>query len=163
MKIFAKLFEFLQNQYLAHKRKEYFKRFDLHPTVRLQYMENTWFHGNIKIGANTYFNGGRIITGPNSKVVIGEWCAIGHNVNIIAWTHDIEYSTGPMSERPTIQKDIIIGDRVWIGTNVFIREGVTIGNNSIIGANSVVINNVEPNSIVGGNPARLIRFKNEPK
>ncbi len=159
MNIFAKLYQFFYNQYLKDKRKDYLKRFDIDYTVRLPYLDNTWFHGNIKIGKHTYFNGGRIVTGPHSKVEIGEWCAIGHNVNIIAWTHDAEHSTGPMDKRPTIEKDIIIGNRVWIGTNAFIREGITIGDNSIIGANSLVINDVEANSIVGGVPARLIRYK----
>lgn len=159
MNFFARIYHFLQTQYLKDKRKDYLRRFNIDPSVRLPYLENTWFHGNITIGKHTYFNGGRIVTGPNSKVEIGEWCAIGHNVNIIAWTHDPEFSTGPMEKRPTIEKDIKIGNRVWIGTNVFIREGVTIGDNSIIGANSLVINDVEPNSIVGGVPARLIRYK----
>ncbi len=160
MRFFAKLYQFLQSQYLKDKHREYMRRFKIDPTARLPYLENTWFHGNITIGKHTYFNGGRIVTGPNSKVVIGEWCAIGHNVNIIAWTHDPEHPTGPMDKRPTIEKDIIIGNRVWIGSNVFIRESVTIGDNSIIGANSLIIHDVEPNSIVGGVPAHLIRYKN---
>jgi maltose O-acetyltransferase len=161
MKLLAGIYHLLLKHHLKEKRRDYLKKFDIDPTVRLPYLENTWLYGNIHIGKNTYFNGGRIVTGPNSKVVIGEWCAIGHNVNIIAWTHDTEESTGPMSERPTIEKDISIGNHVWIGTNAFIREGVTVGDNSIIGANSMVINDVEANSIVGGVPARLIKYKNE--
>ena len=46
---------------------------------------------------------------------------------------------------------------MWIGENVCILSNVTIGRNSIIGANSVVTNNIPPYSIVGGNPARVIR------
>ena len=161
MKLLASIYHLLLKHHLKEKRREYLKKFDIDPTVRLPYLENTWFHDNIHIGKNTYFNGGRIVTGPKSKVVIGEWCAIGHNVNIIAWTHDTEESTGPMNKRPTIEKDIRIGNHVWVGTNVFIREGVSIGDNSIIGANSLVINDVEGNSIVGGVPARLIKYKNE--
>jgi maltose O-acetyltransferase len=48
---------------------------------------------------------------------------------------------------------------VWIGSNVFIKEGITIGNNVIIGANSVVTKNVPDNEIVGGIPAKHIKFK----
>ena len=57
-------------------------------------------------------------------------------------------------------KDVEIGDGVWIGANVFINPGVIIGENSIVGANSVVTKNVEPFSIVGGVPAKFIRYKN---
>ena len=49
---------------------------------------------------------------------------------------------------------------MWIGANVFITPGVTVDDNSIIGANSVVTKDVEPFSIVGGAPAKLIRIKN---
>jgi maltose O-acetyltransferase len=48
---------------------------------------------------------------------------------------------------------------VWIGSTVFITEGITIGNNVIIGANSVVTKNVPDNEIVGGIPAKHIKFK----
>ena len=65
-----------------------------------------------------------------------------------------------MEERPSIEKDIVIGNKVWIGSNVFIREGINIGDNSIIGANSVVVKAVPENAIVGGIPAKIIKYKN---
>lgn len=114
---------------------------------------------NISIGGNTYINSGLIQVGHNSRVVIGEWCAIGYNVSILAITHDNSISTGPENERPIIEKDIIIGNHVWIGSNVFIKEGIIIGDNSIIGANSVVTKNVNKNQIVGGIPAKHIKYK----
>jgi len=154
------IFKKLENANNEVKLKSYFKRFNLHPSVRLNYIEATWFSGNVEIDEHTYFNGGRIVTGPNSVVRIGKWCAIGHNVNIIAWTHDIEYSTGPIDKRPLHEKDIVIGNNVWIGSNVFIREGVLIGDNSIIAANSVVVKNVNDGEIVGGVPAKMIKYKN---
>jgi len=54
-------------------------------------------------------------------------------------------------------KDIIIGENVWIGMNSIILKGVMIGDNSIIGAGSVVTKDIEKNSIYAGNPARKIR------
>ena len=57
--------------------------------------------------------------------------------------------------------NVLIGDYVWIGANVFIGPGVKIGNNSVIGANSVVTKDVEAFSIVGGVPAKLIRYKSQ--
>lgn len=55
--------------------------------------------------------------------------------------------------------NIIIGDGVWIGTNVVISPGVKIGNNCIIGANTMVTKDVPDFAIVGGVPAKLIRYK----
>lgn len=158
-KFFAAIYNFLEKAECRRKDDEYRKRFNIHKKARLGYLPNIVFRGNIEIKANSYFNSGKITTGPNSKVVIGEWCAIGYNVNIMAITHDIEKPTGPYESRPKTEGDIIIGDKVWIGSNVFIREGVKVGNNSVIGANSVVTKDIPDNAIVGGIPAKIIRFK----
>jgi len=64
--------------------------------------------------------------------------------------------TPPLSEFPC-KGDTVIGSDVWIGQNVTILPGVHIGNGAIVGLNSVVGSNVEPYTIVVGNPARPIR------
>lgn len=112
--------------------------------------------GNVSIGKGTYINSySHIKTGSNSKVRIGVYCEISYNVHIWAISHDILYPTGP--NRKLVEKDITIGDYVWIGANVFIKEGVYIGSHSIIGANSVVTKDVLPNTLVAGVPAKIIR------
>lgn len=70
--------------------------------------------------------------------------------------------TPEMEELP-IKGDTVIQNDVWIGYNSLIMPGIKIGNGSIIASNSVVVKDVEPYSIVGGNPAKLIRkrFDNE--
>ncbi len=151
------LYQVLFNAHARQRAKTLRKRFALDDSVRLNYPENIFLHGNIHIGINTYINGARITSGPDSKVIIGQWCAIGHNVNILAWSHDPAKATGNEKERPAVQKDILIGDHVWIGTNVLIREGVSLGSGCIVGANSVVTKSFPPNSVLGGCPARLIR------
>lgn len=159
--ILAIIYDWLEKGAMKHKDIEYRKQFKIHPTARLGYLPHIILKGNIEIGPHSYFNSGRISTGKNSSVRIGEWCAIGYNVNIHAITHHPEHATGPEKSRPVIEGSIIIEDHVWIGSNTYIRPGITIGRNSIIGVNSVVTRDIPENAIVGGIPAKIIRFKKE--
>lgn len=139
------------------KDAEYRKRFKIHPTARLGYLPHIVFKGDITIGEHSYFNSGRISSGRGSKVIIGKWCAIGHNVNIHAITHDPQDATGPEEQRNAILGDIIIEDNVWIGSNAFILPGVRVGKGGIVAANAVVTKDVPKRTVVGGVPAKVIR------
>ena len=79
---------------------------------------------------------------------------IGPNVNIITTGHPLE----PSRRRSvTIGKPIVIEKSVWIAAGATIIGGVTVGKNSVVAAGSVVTKDVPPNTLVGGNPARVIR------
>lgn len=157
--ILDKFFSILQSSHNHIKLKEYFNKFQIHESVKIFEIEKTTFRGNISIGPNTYLNRCWLETGSNSKIVIGEWCAVGYNSFIMSITHDTIIATGPHTTRPFKEADIIIGNNVWIGANCYIREGVKIGNNSVIGANSVVTKDVPENAVVGGVPAKLLKIK----
>jgi len=91
------------------------------------------------------------------KLSIGKNTLIASHVTITTLTHDpkvIPYKNS------VVQKEITIGENVWIGSHAVILPGVRIGDNAIIGAGSVVTKNVAPNAIVTGVPATLLR-KNE--
>jgi len=60
---------------------------------------------------------------------------------------------------PSTKGDVIIGNDVWIGSNVKIMSGITIGDGAVISNSSHVVKNVEPYSLVGGNPAKLIKYR----
>jgi len=79
---------------------------------------------------------------------------IGPNVSIITSGHPIEPS---QRRAAVVAKPIAIERNVWIAAGATIIGGVTIGENSVVAAGSVVTKNVPPNTLVGGNPARLIR------
>ena len=116
--------------------------------------------GKIICGKNSYIYEGSIIQSyKNCSVSIGKNCMISHNVRIYTQSNlvDLDFSQKPIPEKIG---DVLIEDNVWIGANVFINPGVVIGNNAIVGANSVVTKSVEPFSIVGGVPAKFLRFKN---
>jgi acetyltransferase-like isoleucine patch superfamily enzyme len=79
---------------------------------------------------------------------------IGPNVSLITSGHPIE----PAQRRAfVIAKPIVIERNVWIAAGAIIIGGVTVGENSVVAAGSVVTRDVPPNSLVGGNPARVIR------
>lgn len=119
------------------------------------------FYGNGKIfcGENSYIGSLSTVQAyDNCMVMIGNKTRISHNVRIYTQSgvSDQDFSK---EEKEIKTGNVIIGDYVWIGANVFINPGLTIGINSIIGANSVVTKDVPPFSIVGGVPAKIIKYK----
>jgi putative colanic acid biosynthesis acetyltransferase WcaF len=85
------------------------------------------------------------------RVRIGRSVTLSYRSHVCAGGHDL---TDPAL--PLIKPPVSIEDDVWVGTEAFIGPGVTVGRGAIVGARSVVVKNVEPLDIVGGNPARPI-------
>lgn len=107
-----------------------------------------------------------------AKLLIGKFCSIADNVNIyLGGNHRTDWvTTYPFGHihtnifykfngegHPSTNGDVVIGNDVWIGNNVTIMSGVIIGDGVVIAANSHVVKNVEPYTIIGGNPAKIIR------
>ena len=113
--------------------------------------------------------------GHDSKLIVGNFCSIAKDVKIYLGNgigHDSSFiSTYPFgyiyqsifknvtNNSRNTKGDVIIGNDVWIGENVIIMSGITIGDGVIIANNSHVVNNVEPYSIIGGNPAKIIKYR----
>lgn len=93
------------------------------------------------------------------KVLIGNDVIFGPNVSVFSENHNFEDPDLPVSVQGETRKGVIIEDGVWLGTRVVILDGVTIGKNSIVAAGSVVNKDVEPYAIVGGVPAKLIKYR----
>ncbi|MFT3902588.1 MAG: sugar O-acetyltransferase [Niabella sp.] len=111
----------------------------------------------INIGRNVFINQNCTLYDLGG-LDIGDDVMIGPNVNIITSGHPIDPS---LRKTITIGKPILIERNVWIATGATIIGGVTIGENSVIAAGSVVTNDVPPNTLVAGNPARTIRWIKE--
>jgi acetyltransferase-like isoleucine patch superfamily enzyme len=103
--------------------------------------------------------------GEGAKCNIGKFCSIADNVKIfLGGNHKVEWiTTFPFDKSTNTHGDIIIGNDVWISHGVTIMSGVKIGDGAIVAANSHVVKDVEPYTIVGGNPAKYIRHRFEDK
>ena len=107
----------------------------------------------------------------NATCHIGNYCSIGANVQIyLGGNHRADWiSTFPfpvylkeaehITDHGYSNGDVIIGSDVWIGSNATIMSGVTIGDGAIVAAGAIVTKSVDPYAIVGGNPAKLIRYR----
>lgn len=112
---------------------------------------------NIYIGEGSYINGGDIRASNNAKIVIGKNCMLSYNVHIRTETHEYKNSEIPIISQGHLEKDIYIGDDVWIGYGAQIMAGVRIGNSAVVAAGAVVTKDVEAYTVVGGIPARVIK------
>jgi acetyltransferase-like isoleucine patch superfamily enzyme len=108
---------------------------------------------NITIGENTSpgSNLGQYIQGVNG-IVLGDDVLMGPGSKIISANHDSQNFQKHIKSKP-----VKIGSHVWIGANAIILPEVVIGNNVVIGAGSIVTKDVPSNSIVAGNPCRVIK------
>lgn len=143
------------------------------------YVKPTIKNPNIIVGDFTYFSDVDFESHVThhygfygDRLIIGKFCQIGKGVEFImnGANHQMnavstfpfyifegwQQSVPKLDDMP-LKGDTIIGNDVWIGQNTTIMPGVHIGDGVIIGANSVVGGNVEPYTIVAGNPARVIR------
>lgn len=120
-------------------------------------MRNVYIYDNVGIGPHA------LLSTPNAKIIIKGNCAIAEHLTIHTGNHarvigkfvtDITEANKPQG----FDKDVIIEKDVWIGSNVTILAGVHIGRGATIAAGAVVNKDVPPYSIVGGVPAKVIKF-----
>jgi acetyltransferase-like isoleucine patch superfamily enzyme len=112
--------------------------------------------------------------GEPAKLVVGNFCSIAGGVHVyLGGNHRTDWVTtypfGHINKgifnrfsgagHPATKGDVVIGNDVWIGDHATIMSGVTVGDGAVIANNSHVVKNVEPYSIVGGNPAKHIRYR----
>ena len=89
------------------------------------------------------------------KIIIGENCQIAPRVSFETSNHGLIYKKN--KGRGTFTKPIIVEDEVWIGANAVLTAGVRIGKHSVVAGGSVVTKDVPAYTVVGGNPARILK------
>ena len=109
---------------------------------------------NISIGNNSFINVNfRCAVPDGAEIRIGQDTIIGPNVSIETANHELLHEYG----RKITAHSILIGNRVWIGAGAIILPGVHICDDAVVAAGSVVTKNVESLTLVGGNPAKVIK------
>tara|TARA_B110000027_G_scaffold52629_1_gene57383 strand:- start:11439 stop:11963 length:525 start_codon:yes stop_codon:yes gene_type:complete len=101
-----------------------------------------------------------VILLPGGGIEIGSRSLIGYRTIISSGNHNIPNNRGKIFGAGHTPGKVIIKNDVWIGANCTITAGVTIGEGAVVGSGSVVTKNVEPFTIVGGIPAKLIKKRN---
>ncbi|MBL4898719.1 MAG: CatB-related O-acetyltransferase [Colwellia sp.] len=126
--------------------------------------------GDVTIGEHTTLWGPQLVVNSMvNPIVIGKYCSIARNVAIQEFNHNFQRPSthfmnqnvfgGSYSEDIVSSGGIAIGNDVWIGTHSVILSGVKIGNGAVVAANSVVSKDVPPYAIVGGSPAKVIKYR----
>lgn len=111
----------------------------------------------VNIG-NNFSSNGLIISGMG-RVVIGDYFHSGENCKIMLGSHDYDNGLAIPYGITYVEKCVQIGDFVWLGSDVTISGNVKIGEGAIVALGSVVVKDVPPYAIVGGNPAKIIKYR----
>jgi acetyltransferase-like isoleucine patch superfamily enzyme len=133
-------------------------------------------HGALKTGANCYVAAGAHIIDDvtfgddctvnnyvtlNGKIRFGNGIRIGAYTCMMGFNHGFASIDVPIFKQPHTSKGIAFGDDVWIGSHVTVLDGVTVGSHVILAGGAVVTKDVPDYAIVGGNPAKVIRMRNQ--
>ncbi|MGP4112255.1 acyltransferase [Streptomyces sp. 4N509B] len=112
--------------------------------------------GALRAGRDCTINAYTVVRG---EIDLGNAVRIGAHTSLLAFNHTVSDPETEVFRQPTTSRGIRVGDDVWIGSHVVVLDGVTVGERSVIGAGSVVTKDVPAGAVVGGNPARVLRWR----
>ncbi len=112
--------------------------------------------GTLTAGRNCTINAFSVVRG---EIALGDAVRIGAHTSILAFNHTMSDPDLEVFRQPISSRGITIGDDVWVGSHAVILDGVTVGAKAVIAAGAVVTKDVPPGAVVGGNPARLIKWR----
>ncbi|MGC6415399.1 MAG: acyltransferase [Bacteroidia bacterium] len=111
-----------------------------------------------EIHDHSSINPGMRILG-RGRVKIGKYVHVGENLTIISTNHNYENAKLIPYDKTRIHKAVYIADFVWLGDSVTLIPGVSIGEGAVIAAGSVVVKDVPDYAICGGNPAKVLKYR----
>ena len=145
---------YLHEHVIWRKRIHHKGSYRIHSRTSVRNADNIFLGENVRITMDCC-----IWAGEKSRILFGDNVIVGPGVKMMSTNHGTLLSGIPMVYQNRIEEDITIGSDVWIGSNAVILKGITIGDGAIIAAGAVVTKDVEPNSVVGGIPAKFIKYR----
>lgn len=137
-------------------------------TLKVVLDKNTYINNDVLIQGSGIFTLGEnsfigqyTVIGTNNKITIGKNVMIAQNVSIRDTDHAFKRLDIPMCEQGITTSPIIIKDDVWIGHGAIISKGLTIETGAIIASGAIVTKDVPAYAIVGGIPAKIIKYRNK--
>ncbi|WP_308220221.1 acyltransferase [Kineococcus sp. TRM81007] len=114
--------------------------------------------GDVVTGRDCSLNAFSVVRGP---VQLGDAVRVGAHTSLLGFNHGMEPGT-EVHRQPLTSKGIVVGDDVWIGSHVVVLDGVRVGDHAVVAAGAVVTKDVPAGAVVGGNPARVLRWRVPP-
>ncbi len=133
-------------------------------TSHLVLGESSWIaghalvRGDVEFGAHSTVNAYAMISG---KVRCGDGVRIASHASIVGFNHGFDDPSVPIHAQKHESLGITIEDDVWIGANAVVLDGVTVGRGAVVAAGAVVSRDVPPLAIVGGVPAKVVRYRGQ--
>ncbi|NOW02660.1 acyltransferase [Clostridium beijerinckii] len=124
---------------------------NIRPNIRFILGRNISIGNNSSIGYRCYLQDG-------AQITIGDDVMMGPEVKIYTTNHGTSKEK-IMRLQPSVHRPVKIEDDVWIGHNVIILPNVTIGKGAVLGAGAIITKDVEEYAIVGGSPARVLKYR----
>lgn len=120
-------------------------------------------YSTISVGDDVVLGRNAFIIAAKSEIIIGNKVVFGPEVVMYGGGHNTsvvgKYMFDVKEKKPTDDLGIIVDDDVWVGARAIMLRGITVGRGAIVGAGAVVTKSVPPYAIVGGNPAKVIKFR----
>ncbi|MBB2947311.1 acetyltransferase-like isoleucine patch superfamily enzyme [Actinoplanes lutulentus] len=115
-----------------------------------------YLSGSLQAGRDCTINAYAVVRG---QIRLGDAVRIGAHTSILGFNHTFSDPDTEVFRQPVWSRGITIGDDVWIGSHVVILDGVTVGDRAVIAAGAIVTKDVPAGAVVGGNPARVMRWR----
>ncbi len=129
---------------------------NIHPTTIIREGQYVTIGEHCLINHNNLIQAGKSTAG---SITIGNYVHTGTNVVMLGFNHGFYTKEIPTKEQDYMDAPIVVGDDVWIGTGAIILAGVTIGKGAIVAAGAVVNRDVPEYAIVGGVPAKVLKYR----
>ena len=135
--------------------------------VRFSALTSDFTYRNLTIGNDVYIGPHALSLCTESQIFIGNKVLFGPHVTIIGGDHRItdvgRFIYDVLDKHPEDDQDVHIEDDVWIGTNTTLLKGVTVGRGAVVAAGALVTKDVPPYAIVGGVPAKVLKYRFTPE